>query len=89
MLGIEHGSPAEGEHAVVGGQGLSDGGTLQGAEDGLAVVDEDLGDLAPGGGLDVVVGVAHGRAQALGHQRADSRLAGAHRPDHHDHRELT
>ena len=82
--GVEHRSPAQGQHAVVLGQRGGDGGALELAEGSLAVVDEDLGDLPPGARLDVVVGVAHGHAPALGQQRGHGGLPGAHRA-HEDH----
>jgi hypothetical protein len=64
-------------------QGLDDGSPLEPAEVLLAVVDEDLRDRLAGGRRDVVVGVAHGAAPALGEQAGHRRLAGTHRPDQH------
>ena len=53
------------------------------AEGGLAVVDEDVGDLPPLGGDDVGVGVAHLHAPALRQQLPDGRLARPHGADQH------
>jgi len=78
---VQHRATAQRQHPRVPGQRRTDRLALQLPEAGLAVVDEDLGDAAPGRGLDVLVGVAQVDAPALGEQRADGRLAGAHRPD--------
>ena len=69
-----------------------DRGPLESAEVLLAGVDEDVGDGAALGRLDVGVGVPRGRAPGRGEQGGDCRLARAHRADeHHDgsgHRHL-
>ena len=83
-VGVEDGAAAEREDAVVGGERVLDRALLQRAEVRLAVVDEDLGDLLAGGGLDVRVGVAEGDAELLGHQPADGGLAGAGGTDQDD-----
>ena len=80
---VEDRAAAEGEHAGVRGQRLADGLRLQGAEVRLAVVDEDVGDAAALGGLEVGVGVAGVDAPGGGEQLGDRGLAGAHRADEH------
>ena len=81
---VEHRAPAEREHSVVRGQRLAHGLRLQRAEVRLAVVDEDVGDGAALGGLDVGVGVAGADVPGGGEQLGDRGLAGAHRADEHD-----
>ena len=86
---VEHRSPAERQHAVVGGERLGDRLALQVAEVRLAGVHEDVGDRAPLERLDVGVGVARSDAPGVGQQRADGGLAGAHRADEHDREPVT
>ena len=62
---------------------------LDGAEGGLALVDEDVGDAAALLGHDVLVGVPESAAQPFGQQRAHGRLADAHRADQDDPRTAT
>ena len=82
---VEHGAAAEREHAVVLGERRGDRGPLEGAEVRLAGVDEDVGDRAALGRLDVRVGVAERRRpSASASRRADRGLAGAHRADQDD-----
>ena len=81
---VEHRSPAEREHTVVGRQRLGDGLALEVPKVRLAGVDEDVGDRAPLELLDVRIGVPRGHPPGLGEQRADGGLAGAHRPHEHD-----
>jgi hypothetical protein len=56
---------------------------LEGAERGLAVVDEDLLDGLAGPCLDGVVAVEEGHAQGLGEQPAHRGLARTHGPHEH------
>ena len=78
---VQHGAATEREHSVVLGQRGRDRSTLQVAERGFAVVDEDLLHALARDGLDVVVGVAHAYAPPLGEQATDGGLAGPHRAD--------
>ena len=63
--------PPSATHAVVLGERRGDRRALELAEARLAVVDEDVGDAAAGGGLDVGVGVA--RTARRGARRARAR----------------
>ena len=56
---------------------------LELAEGLLALLDEDVADRLARGGLDLRVGVAELRAEALGQQRAHRGLARAGRADQH------
>src|SRR5690606_19528676 len=83
---VQDRAAAEGEDAVVLGEGLTHGLLLQGAEGRLAVLDEDVGDGASLRGDDVLVRVPVAGAEPFGEQVPDGGLADAHRADEDEQR---
>ncbi len=77
VVRAEDGAAADGDDGPLAGAGLADGGRLQFAEAGLAVLLEDVGDRFAGGLLDEGVGVNDLPAQSLGDDGGDEGLAGA------------
>src|SRR5690606_2610271 len=78
---VEHGPAAGRQHQRLAGEAGRERAAFARAEAGLALAVEDHRDAGPGRGLDVVVDVGEGQAEALGQAPADRALAGAHRSD--------
>ncbi len=72
------------EDKRIAGEQAADHAALAGAELAFAVAVEQLADAAPGGKLDLGIGVAERQAEAGRQASADRGLAGAHQPDQHD-----
>ncbi len=72
------GSSSEGEDDVALAEEGGEGGGLEVAEVGFAVLGEDLGDGAVVAGFDLVVEIEEAPAEALGEERAGGGFAGAH-----------
>ena len=83
-LGIDEGTPTQGQDHRRPLQHAGDDAALQLAKARLAIELEDVGDAHPGGRHDLVVGIAEGHAHGLGQPPADRGLAGTHQPDEHD-----
>jgi hypothetical protein len=79
-------APPQRQDAVVLRERRAHRALLDGAEGGLALVDEDVGDGPALGGDDVVVGVPVADPQPLGQQLPHRGLAHAHGADQHDDR---
>jgi hypothetical protein len=84
-VGVHVGAAAGRQHLrrrVV--EDAGDDAHFAGAEIGLAVLVEDLGDRQVRRLLDLGVGVDEGQGETVGEPAADGGLARAHQPDEHD-----
>jgi hypothetical protein len=80
----QEGPAAGGQDARRAAQEAADHLGLAGAEEGLAVAFEDLGDGAVGGADDFLVGILEGDAQLPGQRGADRGLARPHHAHQND-----
>ena len=84
MCGVLHGAAAGREHDARHLRQLVDHVPLPGAEAGLSLALEDVGDVHAGAAFDDLVAVEELELQFLGELAADGGLARAHRADQED-----